>query len=439
MVTDRQGNPVSGATPAAASTSIRRWASSTSIGATRWPPLDRAIAEAPGVRHGPPLQGVPLALATEPAATRGDREIVEARRGLPSTIASVATRRPRPAPAGNWVGGGGGHGLPQRPRIRATSSRSRPATWWTSTAPRARPAGPDRPRACPQWSRRLPARIVLGMYAFGLEETGDYARAEEAGRRAIDLEPLDCWAHHAVAHVMEMQGRAQDGIGWMIAREPHWAGDDNFFKVHNWWHRALCHLDLGQVDEVARALRRSDPGGPQHGGARPRRRVGVALAPASVRSRRRRPLDGAVPRCWDQHADGAAIRSTTGTPSWPTRRRAGRRRRRGSPQRLREAADGRRRGRALGAAKSGCRWSRGSSRSGAATTARVETSARRAATSQQVRRQPRPARHHRLDADRGGRARRLADLAEALAHERLAFKPHSPVNRPFLERARARL
>jgi hypothetical protein len=44
---------------------------------------------------------------------------------------------------------------------------------------------------------------------------------------------------------MEMQGRAQDGIGWMIAREPYWSGDDNFFKVHNWWHRALYHLDLG--------------------------------------------------------------------------------------------------------------------------------------------------------------------------------------------------
>ncbi|WP_292401711.1 hypothetical protein [Mesorhizobium sp.] len=49
---------------------------------------------------------------------------------------------------------------------------------------------------------------------------------------------------------MEMQGRAEDGIGWMIAREPHWSGDDNFFRVHNRWHRSLCHLDLGQTDEV---------------------------------------------------------------------------------------------------------------------------------------------------------------------------------------------
>ena len=49
---------------------------------------------------------------------------------------------------------------------------------------------------------------------------------------------------------MEMQGRAHDGIGWMIAREPHWSSDDNFFKGHNWWHRALFHLDLGQVEEA---------------------------------------------------------------------------------------------------------------------------------------------------------------------------------------------
>ena len=106
-------------------------------------------------------------------------------------------------------------------------------------------------RALPRWSSDMPGySILLGLRAFGLEETGDYARAEEAGRQAVELQPLDCWAHHAVAHVLEMQGRAEDGIGWMIAREPCWSGDANFFKVHNWWHRALYHLDLGQIDQV---------------------------------------------------------------------------------------------------------------------------------------------------------------------------------------------
>ena len=106
-------------------------------------------------------------------------------------------------------------------------------------------------RALPHWSPEMPGHgQLLGMYAFGLEECGDYARAEDQGRRAITLQPWDAWAHHAVVHVMEMQGRAQDGIGWMLAREPFWGAADNFFKVHNWWHRALFHLDLGQHEEA---------------------------------------------------------------------------------------------------------------------------------------------------------------------------------------------
>ena len=41
-------------------------------------------------------------------------------------------------------------------------------------------------RALPHWPASVPGHsIVLGMYAFGLEETGDYARAEAMGREAV--------------------------------------------------------------------------------------------------------------------------------------------------------------------------------------------------------------------------------------------------------------
>jgi tetratricopeptide (TPR) repeat protein len=159
-------------------------------------------------------------------------------------------------------------------------------------------------RVLPRWSAGVPGHpLVLGMYAFGLEEMGDYARAEDAGREAIDGEPLDCWAHHAVAHVMEMQGRAQDGIGWMVAREPYWSGDDNFFKVHNHWHRALYHLDLGQTEQALALYDESVRGAPSA--------VALDLVDAAALLWRLELLGqdvgqrwAEVAGAWDAHADG---------------------------------------------------------------------------------------------------------------------------------------
>jgi hypothetical protein len=105
-------------------------------------------------------------------------------------------------------------------------------------------------RALPAWSPDMPGyHTMLGMHAFGLEEMGHYAKAESSGREAVEREPRDSWAQHAVAHVMEMQGRQRDGIAWMQGNADGWSRD-NFFAVHNWWHLALYHLDLGDVETV---------------------------------------------------------------------------------------------------------------------------------------------------------------------------------------------
>jgi len=107
-------------------------------------------------------------------------------------------------------------------------------------------------RALPAWSRDMPGfSAVIGMHAFGLEENGDYVRAEAAGRRAVELDPRDSWAQHAVAHVCEMQGRAADGLRWMTEDAARWS-DDNFFRVHNWWHTALFHLELEDHEAALR-------------------------------------------------------------------------------------------------------------------------------------------------------------------------------------------
>ena len=304
MLTDRQGNVVSGGTPEA----VRQYDEALlSFNIYRGDPLaalHAAMAEAPAFAQAHLLEAFILALATEPAATADATAIAERVRQVPLNDREASQLRIlETLLGGNWVAAATAmdfHNM-KYPRDLAALQVGHLLDFYRGSARDLR----DRiARALPAWSADVPGyHVVLGMYAFGLEEAGDYGRAEETGRRAIDLEPLDCWAHHAVAHVMEMQGRAEDGIGWMVAREPYWSGDTNFFKVHNWWHRALCHLDLGQVDEVWSLY-----DGPIRGG---RSAVALDLVDASAllwRVTLAGHDDGGrwteVAAAWDAHADG---------------------------------------------------------------------------------------------------------------------------------------
>jgi len=105
-------------------------------------------------------------------------------------------------------------------------------------------------RALPDWQAGMPGyHAVLGMHAFGLEETGDYAAAERTGRKCVELERRDGWGWHAVAHVHEMQNRRRDGVAWLRRDIAGWS-EGSFFAVHNAWHLALFHLGLEEIDEV---------------------------------------------------------------------------------------------------------------------------------------------------------------------------------------------
>ena len=112
---------------------------------------------------------------------------------------------------------------------------------------RARPA-----RALPEWDEADPLHpYVLGLYAFGLEECNLYAHAEDVGRQALEANPRGPWAIHAVAHVMEMQGRYEEGATWLRQHQPQWA-EGNGFAVHLWWHKALFRLEAMDIPGVLR-------------------------------------------------------------------------------------------------------------------------------------------------------------------------------------------
>jgi hypothetical protein len=95
-------------------------------------------------------------------------------------------------------------------------------------------------RVLQHWSPRSQGyHAVLSMHAFALQECGDYDAAEEMALRALELEPRDLRAQHALLHVHEMQGSAADGIRWAARHAAQWDGNH-----HLWWHVALFMLAL---------------------------------------------------------------------------------------------------------------------------------------------------------------------------------------------------
>jgi len=162
-------------------------------------------------------------------------------------------------------------------------------------------------RALPFWSKDQPGYgTLLAFHGFGLEEAGEYARAEDESRAAAELEPSSFWPHHTVAHVMEMTGRPEDGLGWMAAREPLWSTPGHMNQVHIWWHKALFHLELGQY-EAALALY----DGPMRATQRP---VALSLTNATALLWRLDTLGCDIgdrwreaAALWQDHADGKCL------------------------------------------------------------------------------------------------------------------------------------
>jgi tetratricopeptide (TPR) repeat protein len=247
---DARGEPVSGASAAAISLYEQALSELQCYAGDPLATIDTALAECPDFVMGHCLRAYVFALSTEAQAVPEVQASFDAAASLPSNARErrhlVALRQ---FLQGSWDGAIGAleDVLIDYPRDALAVQTLHLADFFVGDARNLRD---HVARVLPEWSTDDAGyHALLGMYAFGLEECGDYTRAEEAGRHAIALNPCDAWAQHAVAHVMEMQGRAQDGIDWMTGREGFWARD-SFFAVHNWWHLALFHLELEQLDRV---------------------------------------------------------------------------------------------------------------------------------------------------------------------------------------------
>ncbi|HVE53231.1 MAG TPA: tetratricopeptide repeat protein [Ramlibacter sp.] len=212
----------------------------------------QAIAASPGMPMAHLLQAWLHLLGTEPAGLEVARAACDAAAALPANERErLHLQAARLLAAGHWYEAG---------RVLEDLSLLYPLDllalqaghqldYFTGDARMLR----DRiARALPAWKRGMPGQhAVLGMHAFGLEECADYAQAEKHGRLAVELEPRDGWAWHAVAHALEMRNEPAAGVAWLAPSSASWA-PGSFLAVHNWWHLALFQLELGREEEVLR-------------------------------------------------------------------------------------------------------------------------------------------------------------------------------------------
>jgi tetratricopeptide (TPR) repeat protein len=250
---DKRGNPVSAATPDALAHYEQATDLFLAFSARAAEAAEAAVAADPGFVMGHCLKASLAAIANEKTFEPQARPAVEAAERL----ADDANRRERAHIAGlrafidgEWRKANAIYGelLIDHPRDTLALQIAHALDFYLGQSAMLR----DRvARALPHWSGEVPGYgYLLGMHAFGLEEMGDYGRAESAGREAVARNRDDVWAIHAVSHVLEMQGRARDGIDWLAARAADWGAADNLFAIHNGWHLALFHLDLGEQDRV---------------------------------------------------------------------------------------------------------------------------------------------------------------------------------------------
>ena len=251
MAKDQQGLALAGAPESAASFDC---AIADYYGLTGDPVgvLKSALARDPGFALG----GVAIAALYMIGGFRGDHpEVVSALRAAEVAIGSASEReRHHLAAAKAWAQGETSRAifgwemiLVDHPTDALALRLAQDAYFFLgrSVAIRDRAA-----QALSAWERGNPlTSFILGLYAFGLEETGDLKRAEEFGREALARNPHDAWATHALAHVMETANRREEGVAFLKSTRADWA-PAHFMAHHNGWHLALFLIEQGRFDEV---------------------------------------------------------------------------------------------------------------------------------------------------------------------------------------------
>lgn len=99
---------------------------------------------------------------------------------------------------------------------------------------------------------------VASQHAFSLEEAGAYDEAEALAWSSLDVDPMELWALHALAHVYESTDDQDAAIALLEGRSATWEAQDAL-AVHVHWHHALRMIVVGEFDRALALFDRLEP------------------------------------------------------------------------------------------------------------------------------------------------------------------------------------
>ncbi|NUZ08328.1 tetratricopeptide repeat protein [Piscinibacter koreensis] len=247
---DPRGCPVSGSNPIARQAYERALAAFVAWRTDSDDPLAAALEGAPRFVMAHVLAACKLVGSRDPRRVRSARPVLELAAALPANpherLHIAALER---ILDDDYEGAAGvlGQALDARPRDVLALSMACGIDYLGGATTRMRERVE---RVLPAWPDDLTgAHAVRAMHAFALVECGENARAEDAARHAIALEPGNARAHHAMAHVFEMTDRPEAGARWLNAHAALWS-ERTVVATHCWWHLALFHLASGDAGAV---------------------------------------------------------------------------------------------------------------------------------------------------------------------------------------------
>ncbi len=103
-------------------------------------------------------------------------------------------------------------------------------------------------RVLPAWESSDPfSGFVLGLHAYGLQETGHLDQGRRAAEQALAINPDDIFAAHANTHVFHGEGDVDGGVAFVEEVFGNFAAVGSY-RNHLQWHKAVLLIRGGDLD-----------------------------------------------------------------------------------------------------------------------------------------------------------------------------------------------